>query len=92
MTSTFWRRRRSRAPTGTIRQRRRSISKPKADEGKPERSSLSHYSTRDHGGRSGGGSTKAALPQWSAAAYESGMDGEEPESAGGGGTEEMFEE
>ncbi len=49
----------------------------KGGRGKPERSSLSHYSSRDREGKS---STKAALPQWSAAASESGMGTEEEES------------
>jgi ankyrin repeat protein len=60
----------------------------KGGRGKPERSSLSHYASRDHGGKQ---STKAALPQWSAAASESGMDDEEMEG-NAGGNEEMLEE
>jgi ankyrin repeat protein len=60
----------------------------KGGRGKPERSSLSHYASRDHGSKQ---STKAALPQWSAAASESGMDEDDAEGAAGGG-EEIFEE
>jgi ankyrin repeat protein len=62
----------------------------KGGRGKPERSSLSHYSSRDRDGKP---YTKAALPQWSAAAFESDMaeETESPEEAAGG-SEEMFEE
>lgn len=49
----------------------------KGGRGKSERSSLSHYSSRDRDGKS----TKAALPQWSAAATESGVEEEEAEPA-----------
>ena len=59
----------------------------KGGRGKPERSTLGHYASRDHGG-GGKGTTKAALPQWSAAANESGMDGVDAE----GGGEETAEE
>ncbi len=52
----------------------------KGGRGKPERSSLSHYASRDHGGKQ---SVKADLPQWSAAASESGMDDEETEGNAG---------
>jgi ankyrin repeat protein len=61
----------------------------KGGRGKPERSSLSHYASRDHGGKQ---SVKAALPQWSAAASESGLDEEDMEGAAGSGGEEMFED
>jgi uncharacterized protein len=47
----------------------------KGGRGKPERSSLSHYSSKDKNGRP---STKAALPQWSSAAADAGLDEEEP--------------
>ena len=61
----------------------------KGGRGKPERSSLSHYSTsRDKEGKT---STKVALPQWSAAAFESDQEETDiPEEAVGG--DEMFEE
>jgi hypothetical protein len=55
----------------------------KGGRGKPERSSLSHYASRDRGKQS----VKAALPQWSAAASESGMDDEEMERNAGGNEE-----
>jgi len=56
----------------------------KGGRGKPERSSLSHYASRDRGSKQ---STKVALPQWSAAAYEAGMDEEDIEPSGGGNEE-----
>jgi ankyrin repeat protein len=49
----------------------------KGGRGKPERSSLSHYSTRDKDGRP----VKTALPQWSAAAEDAGVDDTENEPA-----------
>jgi ankyrin repeat protein len=59
----------------------------KGGRGKPERSSLSHYSSRDKDGKP----VKVALPQWSAAADEADMqDADAPEEISGG--EEMFEE
>jgi ankyrin repeat protein len=47
----------------------------KGGRGKPERSSLSHYSTRDKDGRP----VKTQLPQWSAAAEDAGVDDTEDE-------------
>jgi ankyrin repeat protein len=47
----------------------------KGGRGKPERSSLSHYSSKDKNGKP---TVKATLPQWSAAAEESGLDDDDP--------------
>lgn len=47
----------------------------KGGRGKPERSSLSHYSSKDKNGKP---NTKAALPQWSSAAADAGLDEDEP--------------
>jgi ankyrin repeat protein len=60
----------------------------KGGRGKPERSSLSHYSSKDRNSRP---STKAALPQWSAAAADAGLDEDDPipEEAS---TEDLLEE
>lgn len=58
----------------------------KGGRGKPERSSLSHYSTRDKDGRP----VKTAMPQWSAAAEDAGV--EEGENEPAAESEEMNEE
>jgi ankyrin repeat protein len=58
----------------------------KGGRGKPERSSLSHYATRDKEGRP----VKTALPQWSAAAEDAGV--EEAENEPASNSEEMNEE
>jgi ankyrin repeat protein len=49
----------------------------KGGRGKPERSSLSHYSTRNKDGRP----VKTALPQWSAAAEDAGINDSDNEPA-----------
>jgi len=66
-----------RAPIIWNRPKRRSTSRPRAAGENQTRSSLSHYSSKDKGGKP---STKAALPQWSAAAADAGLDEEEPDS------------
>jgi uncharacterized protein len=58
----------------------------KGGRGKTERSSLSHYSTRDKDGRP----VKTLLPQWSAAAEDAGVDETENEPASD--SEEVNEE
>jgi hypothetical protein len=64
--------------------------KSKGGRKKSERTSLSYYSTRDRDGKS---STKAALPQWSAAADDLNIDeGDSDEAIPGSGDDEIFEE
>jgi hypothetical protein len=58
----------------------------KGGRGKPERSSLSHYSSRDKEGRP----VKTVLPQWSAAAEDAAEEESEPEPVSDG--EDMDEE
>jgi ankyrin repeat protein len=60
----------------------------KGGRGKPERSSLSHYSSRDKEGKP----VKTVLPQWSAAAEDINLEEGEAEPAAPEGAEEAFEE
>lgn len=60
----------------------------KGGRGKPERSSLSHYSSRDKEGKP----IKTALPQWSAAAEDIDLEEAESEPAAAADGEEIDEE
>lgn len=60
----------------------------KGGRGKPERSSLSHYSSKDRNAKP---TTKAALPQWSSAAADAGLDEDDPIPEEGS-TEDLLEE